>query len=241
MTQEELSKIPAQGTEIHSLATRTPQALVEAGLTPQETFASDIIVPRIVLMQGQSPQVHDGKASPGDLFDNLNNEVLAKRGEKLEFIPLVSYKEWLKNKWNQESQQWELCERFRFSAANAGLPREETINGENYRNDMCLKFIVVVLKRLEDLPYEVGFKRTSYYSGRKLSTHFQLCHMKTQPVSKNIFTLEAKAEEWEGKKFMIMDVAKGRETNEQEKDVAEIWTGTLRKNKVSVAGEDAGE
>lgn len=55
---------------------------------------ADIILPRLVLAQSQTPEVINGEENGygitnGCLFDNLTKQVLAKPGEVLEIIPII--------------------------------------------------------------------------------------------------------------------------------------------------------
>lgn len=49
----------------------------------------DIIYPRLLLMQGLSPQVADGLRRVGEVVDNLTGDVIAAPGEEIPFIPVV--------------------------------------------------------------------------------------------------------------------------------------------------------
>lgn len=58
----------------------------------------DNILPRLVLMQGQSKQVSDGKAAFGDWFDTSAQTTVIKRGESKLIIPVMLWLEWIE--WN---------------------------------------------------------------------------------------------------------------------------------------------
>lgn len=56
--------------------------------------AADFILPRLVLAQGQTPEVAQKNSNGygievGDIFDNLTKQILCKAGEKLEVIPVI--------------------------------------------------------------------------------------------------------------------------------------------------------
>ncbi|MFH1328120.1 MAG: hypothetical protein ABIH76_04670 [Candidatus Bathyarchaeota archaeon] len=50
---------------------------------------TDIILPRIKLMQALSPEVSNGKAKPGDMINSLTGH---NYGQSLEFVPLLHFK-----------------------------------------------------------------------------------------------------------------------------------------------------
>lgn len=52
----------------------------------------DFIYPRLVLGQSNSPAVQDSKRAIGEIFDNLNAELLAPKGGKVLFVPVLMTK-----------------------------------------------------------------------------------------------------------------------------------------------------
>lgn len=67
--------------------------------TLEHARASDYIIPRLLLMQSLSPQVVDGDAKSGELYENVEGAMLAKlldkdTSESLDFIPCYHYLEW---------------------------------------------------------------------------------------------------------------------------------------------------
>ena len=55
----------------------------------------DIIIPRLKLGQGQSPEVQAKKAEVGDIIHNITSEVICKAGETLAFVPVCVFKEYI--------------------------------------------------------------------------------------------------------------------------------------------------
>lgn len=53
--------------------------------------ASDLIIPRVALSQGISPQVMDGRCDNGHFWHTINEEDL---GDELEVVPLLHRKQW---------------------------------------------------------------------------------------------------------------------------------------------------
>lgn len=84
----------AQNTQPAQLASAAPAWLQKAmqGKAPRgfdKMDNADFIIPRIVLAQGLTPEVTEGKLNSGDMFDNLSKEVLAAKGTPLIIIPII--------------------------------------------------------------------------------------------------------------------------------------------------------
>ena len=64
---------------------------------------SDILIPRLVMMQGSSPKVAEGICTAGELYDSVEFTKIAgmvgdgpeSTGETIDFIPCYHYKEWI--------------------------------------------------------------------------------------------------------------------------------------------------
>lgn len=94
-TEEKKDIVPAQKSEITNSA--LPDWLrKEMGDGPARGLEgadrTDIIYPRLVLCQGLTPAVADGKRKAGDIMDNLTAELLVEQGQRLEFIPITMSK-----------------------------------------------------------------------------------------------------------------------------------------------------
>ncbi len=55
----------------------------------------DLTIPRIMFAQAMSPVVKEKKCEDGDIFLNITQEVLAQKGEPLEIVPLIAYKDYV--------------------------------------------------------------------------------------------------------------------------------------------------
>ena len=89
----------------------------------EEADSSDIIVPRILLMQGTSKWVPE-TFNMGEIIDSVEEKVLAKKGETLTILPFIMTKTWevfsdeqppawlRKEKWNAANDQldWKFTE-----------------------------------------------------------------------------------------------------------------------------------
>lgn len=168
------------------VATRSANAVSsELASAADEVFAdmhidqSDLVIPKVLLMQPTSAFVADGKAGIGDFRHSLSGEKLGTIVDPLEIVPfhftkcidVVDAREGAGNK---------LLRKDEFTAANAKLPREdvETINGQQVkvRRYTRLDFFCMVpalVKAGSSLPVVVSFKSTGYRAGGIILTEWQ--------------------------------------------------------------------
>lgn len=69
-------------------ASQLPATTPQAPEPQQDILAGDIVLPKLLLMQGLSEFVKTRKAQLGDIVRSNSQEVLAKPGERFDFIPL---------------------------------------------------------------------------------------------------------------------------------------------------------
>jgi len=133
-----------------------------------QVSSKDIVIPKILCMQGLSELVSDEKAKMGDLVDSMSSEVIGNCDKKpVEFIPFHLEKIWIVSKSNGSGYEFDHIENV--TPENEGRAYEETVDGVNYKNEYCMNFYVL---RPEDksLPYIVSFKGMSRKAGKMLAT-----------------------------------------------------------------------
>lgn len=85
-----LANVPTQALGSSSMPAWLAKRMAAAAPRGLEKVTSDdIIYPRLLLMQGLSPLVAEGKRRVGEIVDNLTGDLLCGVGDKLEFIPVV--------------------------------------------------------------------------------------------------------------------------------------------------------
>lgn len=116
-----------------NLPTNRPTSEVATGSPPPASnaiLASDVIVPRLLLMQGTSDFVKDRKQSPtgvviglGDIVKSTTLEILGNPDKLIEFIPLSEPATgWRIEKRPVGNQRWEFHKNEPRNALNDGLP-----------------------------------------------------------------------------------------------------------------------
>lgn len=219
--------------------TQTALTLSDTAWGTEGTDTSDILIPKILLMQGLSKYVASEKAQMGDLVDSVTGEVLGSGREKdfkpVKIIPIMSYKNWMHHKLVDGKWVYDGMEPW--TALNANTPRYEEYekNGEKYKSDATLNFYVLVEKEgvSLELPYLVSFRRTGYMAGKKLVTHFAKCQLaakagKPVPPAGTTFDLFANKIQNDSGTFYVFDVGSPKETKKELVQEAFGWYQTLK-------------
>jgi len=133
--------------------------------------ASDIIIPKILTMQGLSKLVTDGEAKFGDFIDSMTNTVLGSINSPIEFIPFHMEKIWIIVKLEGKKEVFDRVEAV--TAANEGRRYEEVIDGVAYKNSKVMNFYVMLPSDMS-MPYVLPFKGTSIKAGKALATQMYM-------------------------------------------------------------------
>lgn len=222
--------------------------------------ASDVVIPKLLLMQGQSEFVASGKAKAGDIARSTTSEILGGSQKGVEIIPILSFKTWVNLEENGSRFEYRGAEPV--TAANVNDPLEWVQGGKKWRRDKCLNFYVLLpqdiareaaaMSNLEKtgafpdpkdalLPCVLSFRRTSYGAGKTLSTHFiQAAHFHRPPAVSR-FLLTSKMEKNDKGTFYIFEVANAGLTEEKDLDVCRRWYETITQTKVNVKVDDSHE
>lgn len=138
----------------------------------QEVSSNDILIPKILAMQGLSQLVADGKAAIGELRDSVNGTFLGSPDKPLEFIPVHIDKVWVISEKKGDRFQYSRTEPV--TRANENLPWEEIDeDGIVVRRDYtmnCYCLLPVDIENGFPIPYTISFRRTSLRAGKKLFT-----------------------------------------------------------------------
>lgn len=209
---------------------------------PDESWGSegasstDMLIPRIQLCHDISDAVKKGKARPGELISSTSGEVLAKTGASVEIIPIVTFRDWIINDVDEKGRD-KYNSKVPMTRDNENWAREEVVGGKPIRRVACLNFLCLIPSKLDELPFMVTFKKSSYYAGKKLSTHFQMSAMKKQPPASQAFLISGVTKTYDGFTFSALDVEPSRASTPQELAVAKNWYGIFKQGAIKTAEE----
>lgn len=132
----------------------------------EETTTKDLLIPRLMVMQGLSQNVIDGKAKMGDVVDSMANEVIGGKDKPVRFLPFKVEKIFYVEEWKDGSWKFSAIEQV--TVDNLNTPNEVVRDGKKFKYTYTLNFFVLLEGK--GLPYLLAFKSTSMRSGKALFT-----------------------------------------------------------------------
>lgn len=193
----------------------------------EKTDSSDLIIPRVILAQGNTDLINSGKAAPGDLVDSVNTTVLAKKGEFLEFVPFKLVKLYQRSIKDLQSGKFVKVFSEPFKPQHNMLVTNQRLemgpDGIEYKNESILVSSCVLPSKLNGFPFIISFRSTSYFTGRKLANHFKVCEAGKFPVAATVFKLSTKQQSGKGNTWWVLDVAESRSSKPEELAAAYKW------------------
>lgn len=180
----------------------------KAGSWGSKVHAENLIMPKILLQQKMSERVEDGKAKPGDMVDNLTDDVIGTLDKQIEFIPFRGETQWIERKNGDFSGILPF-------EGNETLPFKDTIDGQEIERDKVIN-IFVLLPAISDVPYIIPFKRTSMKAGKKVETRMWRNEMAGLNPCEYSMKLTAKKVAGDKGTYYIYEVNTGRKASDKE-------------------------
>lgn len=223
-----------------ALATTSNVAAImeEAGIS-----MSDIVIPKILLMQGTSGIVAEDKAKLGDMVRSDSEEVIGGIASPLEILPLKLNKVWRTYDVSGASPKFLRAEPVTKINEKREWTGEE--NGIPIRHDMCFDFFVLLKKECEEgtpFPYVLSFKRTSAGTGKELASHiFKLGLVGQLPYARSVQIRTEKQKNPNGSNYFAVYKIKPTDAVPQFKEAAAMWFGILKDSSKYTVDEAAEE
>lgn len=221
---------------------------------------SDILIPKLLLMQPLSKLVADGKAAPGDLVKSTDGSKLCDKAGTIEVLAFSTTKtfvimEEVKGKFEFRGVE-------NVTPENADAPLEYMLDGKKMRRDRALNFFALLPSEIEKetkalaamkesgeipdpddalLPLALSFRRTSYGTGKTFATHFAKSAHFNVPPAVHVFKLGVKMEKNDKGTFFVYTIEKARKSKPEEIQAAARWYQTVSKAKVVVDDSDLRE
>lgn len=189
----------------------------------------DIIIPKVLVMQGMSKRVTEGKAKLGDMVDSLTGEILGDTDTPIDFIPFKTFKTWI------VFHNDEYKETIPVTPKNKDWPIEDKVDGVHVRRDKVFNCYCLLPEQIESgefLPFVLSFRRTSYYAGRKLTTAFARLRMFKKPAFSKVFRLSSEKQTKDKHTFFTFDVEQVGNSNEKHMVECKNWYDVVSKAKV---------
>ncbi len=199
----------------------------------------DILIPKILLMQGPSDWVMNGKAKLGDMMDSVSEKSIGTFESALNFVPLFHYK--TMKIYNADTSKPKLEKEVPWGPEVANLPWEELKDGHKYKNVACLNFYVMLENHLEEpgaTPYLLQFVKSSYKNGRKLINHFLRMDSAGHSPIALTFKLTSNKEKNDDGTFAVFNVEEVKRTSADHAQILLRWSDVVSKGAMKVDDRD---
>lgn len=177
----------------------------------EQVLKSDIVLPKVLLMQALSDFVKEKKCTAGDIVRSGTSEMLAKAGEELEVIPLTFENLWMlleDEKGKGMPQDYKFRGYEPRTASNEDAEWDFKQDGANWKRTKVMNLfallgsdvekLLVALKKFEENPEEIPdldaalmpvviqFRKTSFKAGKDVSTLFVKAQDLSQMMGKDV-------------------------------------------------------
>jgi len=209
--------------------------LVDWGDSP--ISANDIIIPRLLLMQGQSDLVIDGKAVTGDIVDNSTQTVVAKPGEPMELIPFHVEKLWIVSRKKKGASRFEFEKFIPVTLQNEKMEWNMKEGDEEIKNEYSFQ-VYFLNPKDPSIPFIATFKSTSLRTGKALMTQMYVRNAAAGLVpAAYVVELSSHKEKNDQGNFAVWDCKPSRKSTAEELTAALTWLKTVRSGKTRVSEE----
>lgn len=203
------------------------------------TFREHIVIPRLQLMQASSKFVKAKKNQDGDIIESINGEVLGRLNEPMFMIPFKTFG--TIQVFEGHGNKKKYLKTIPMDDNNVGIPWEYTLNGQPVTNVKIINFFCIVPGHTDGLPFLIGFKGSSFNTGKKLSSFFQNCEMKGITPAKSVFQLSSESKTKDDNTFSVYDLKYMRPSTTEELALAKKWYLSLTHNSDSVKVDEEPE
>ncbi len=209
--------------------------------------AQDIVIPKILAMQGLSVAVTEGRAQMGEFRDSINNSLVGSMDKPFECIPFYVDKAWdIMEEQADGSFKWKetvpVVENPMDMNYNDNWKWETEKNGLKQKNIRRFNFYVLLPQEVADgasVPYIFSFKSTSLKEGKKLFTQMYMRNIRAgQPPAAYHILIGGKREKNAKGVYIVPTYSLGAQTSPAEIKECLSWIAMIRSGKVKVDDSD---
>lgn len=217
--------------------------------------AEDIVVPKLLLAQGLSVSVAEGKAKMGDITNSLTGVVIGGPNKEVSFIPITIKKYWKRFENVNGKNQYRGIEAF--TQANAGRPLKEELPSQMnpaQKSQWEFNLTIDVFGFTEDdvqdpiaLPTAISFTRTSYKAGQQVNTLLASVEAAKMPYYTYMMAVTCAKKQNDKGIFYTFDVKPKMDGTKMAKTPTEFygkieqWSKILNDNSRNVVIDDSDE
>lgn len=236
--------------------------------TKSDLIPSDILIPKLLLMQGLSDYVANGQAVMGDIVRSTTGEKLGDASNPIEFIPLtapvalwgIEVKEKGKFKWKRDEPRNAKNAQDEWNYLSDENGYEDGRGKYEARRVQKVTLFALVVKDIQAdekerkkaengefpdlskalMPVQISFSSYSFKNaGKKIVSYFaQAASFRAQPW-KGILTLGCFKDENDNGKFYVYDlVGNPKPVKKEDYKTVEYWVNTVNNTAVNIDNQE---
>lgn len=222
--------------------------------SPETVLKSDVVIPKLLLMQALSDLVVEKKAVAGDFVRSLTAEKLGDDKSPVKIIPLTFQNLWMlaedtTGKGNYEFRGYEPR-----TVLNEALEWDYVQNGAKWRRTKVMNLFALLpadieaqaaeLKKFEEtgempdldkvlLPVVISFRNTSFKAGKEVVTLFAKAESLSRQIGKPVpvfgqtLQLGCYLDKNDKGSFYVLETKPAGKTEDGYKEIAASWYNTL--------------
>lgn len=244
----ELAK--TQGTEIN-----TPRSNFAGAATGIDR--SDILMPSILLMQGQSELVGEEKAQVGDIVKSTTAKIIGNKQKPVQIIPLKTFKTW--RNFVKIGEKFEYRGQEPYFEKDKDLPWSYERDNQMWRRDKSINLYCLLVEEIQGegaamkkametgelpeaamVPVLVCFTRTSFQMGKVVATHFATAEHYNLAPWVSVLKLGTHMEKNDKGQFYVFDVERLGPTSKDYLPICEKWFGILSQGDLKIQVDESG-
>jgi hypothetical protein len=225
----------------------------------EDILTSNIVIPKVLLMQGLSDLVANRKAIMGDMVRSTTGEKLGDDKSGVDFIPLTFKNEWILRE--KIGGKFEYRGKEPMTAQNQDAPWEFKKDGADWKRVKSLNVYALLPKDIAAeaaemekakngempdpdkalMPVLISFQSTSFQAGKDLVTHFAKAKKFGVPGYVSTFKLKCYQDKNDKGTYFVYEIEPAGKTSTEQQKQAAYWYGIVSTQAVQVDDSDEGE
>lgn len=201
--------------------------------------ASDLMLSKMLAMQGLSKLIQEEKAKLGDIRDSVTGGLITPKNTPVEVILFKPFKTWIVFQVVDKKEQFKSVEPY--NSDTAGLERNEVVDGTEIVRYLSLNYYTLLPSEIKTGDYRprlLSLRSTNYKIGKKIETTRAFLAKAGLPLPFKTFNLCTVQQSNEKGSWYIFDVTEGRKSEDFELDAVTEWVDIISKSDVKIDHSD---
>lgn len=223
--------------EVSKKETSLPSTDLAAWGTGPDVSAKDLVVPKLILMQGTSDLVKKKKAQYGDLLDSIDKKILGSSDRAFEVIPYHVNKYYTIR--NKNTPKKDFIRKDALTMDTDNLPYFDIEDGMEIIRERTYEIYCVQAGDQEGLPLVIVLKASNEKTGKAVFTQMYIKNRnaKLSPAAV-VFEVSSREETRDDNSYMVYDMKPTRRSTKEEEASCLTWFKMVSQIKVDESEEE---